>query len=186
MSISRGTLITSSVLVLVAAGSLEAQPGSHRPDPAFRQGPGVEAIMSLREELELSTDQVEALDEVRRSAVAIRTAHRTQMAEVRSRVQAGEARRSELMALREELHEGATETRENLRSQVEAILEPEQLEKLEQMRLQREAFRRGRAFERRHGEARGMRGHDGGSPRQDDRPHHRRGPRRGGDAPGDG
>lgn len=185
MSISRGTLITSGALLLVAAGSVEAQPASDRPGPAFRRGPGVEAIMSLREELELSADQVEALDEVRRSAVATRTAHRTQMAEMRSRVQAGEARRSELMALREELQEGAPEIHENLRNQVEDILEPGQLEKLEQMRLEREAFRRGRAFERRHGEARGMRGTDGGPPRGH-RPHHRRGPRRSGDAPGSG
>jgi len=118
--------------------------------PGFAQrGQGVEMIMRLRDRLELSEEQLEELDQLRKESVERRTAHQAQMEELRSRVVAGEMTREELREIARARREGAEAVRTQQRERVEAILDDEQRQELETLRAQARGFVMGRASARR-------------------------------------
>ena len=117
------------------------------------RGAGVEMILRQRERLELSEDQVRQLDQIRQEAVARQTAHRAEMAELASKVRAGQV---EASALREQVQarrEAATEIQTQQRERVEALLNDAQKEKLQDWGSRARAFQMGRASALRSGQA---------------------------------
>ncbi len=136
--------------VLAALGAAEADAQARaRPDRALRRGPGVEAIMRMRDRLELTDEQVAGLEEIRREGVERRADDMAQMAELRSRLEAGQIEPSELMAFREERREADREQAEARRERIEAVLDQAQLETLREARGRARAFARGRTSARR-------------------------------------
>jgi hypothetical protein len=115
-----GVLLGAGVLLALGTAPMEAQ--------------SVEAIMSARARLELTEQQVERLDAVRREAVAQRNADAAQIAELRSQLEAGQIRRSELMAAQEDLRDARQARAEQRRASIDAILTDEQREAVQQMR----------------------------------------------------
>lgn len=106
---------------------------------------GVEAIMRMRERLELTDSQVGELDGLRSQSVARRNAQMAMMSEMRSKLAAGQIQRSEIMAVMEAQREGADGIREQHRERIDAILTEGQSESLQQMRQVGLAFQAGRA-----------------------------------------
>lgn len=138
----------------------------------------VETIMRAADRLELSRDQLERLDDLRREAVEHRTGDAREMRELRSQLEAGQIRRSDLLAAREDRVDALREFREEQRAAVAEILTEEQLASLDE--AVRRDLRAGRGPEdsRRLRFDRGDRG-----PRGQDGPSFRRG-RPGGDRAG--
>jgi hypothetical protein len=95
---------------------------------------GIESIMRAQERLELTDDQIEQLDVLRREAVQERTAQMARMEELRSQLEAGQIQRSELMAFREDRREQREAFVEQRREKIEAVLTEDQLESVQQMR----------------------------------------------------
>lgn len=128
----------------------------------MRRGADIESIMSIRERLELTEDQVRQLDALRAEEVERRGADRAAMAEMRSQLRAGQIERSEMMAFMEQRRDARPEIAEATRSRIDEILQPEQRESLDQYRAERRAYERGRQSGRREA---GMRGRGGGGER---------------------
>ena len=124
----------------------------------MRRGQDIESIMSLRDRLELSEDQIAQLDALRAAQVERRSVDRAGMDEMRSRLRAGQIERSEMMAFMEERRDARGAEVDDLRSRVDAILLPEQRSELDQYRAERRAFERGRRSGWREA---GMRGRGG-------------------------
>ena len=120
-------------------------PGSHR-------GPGVEMILSARDRLGLTEDQVAELSDLREQMVALRTTHRTAMEQMRS---------------------SGDQMRGAVRERVEAILSEDQMVRLDQIRQARPRRGGGDAAHGRHGPrwrepgSRGVGGRGLGGPRGD-------------------
>jgi hypothetical protein len=115
-------------------------------------GQGVEAIMRARETLALTDDQISRLDAIRREIVAQRSAEAAEMAELRSRLAAGQIRRSEMMAAQEDRQAAAEGRAEARRDRIDAVLTEEQRASVEQMRTRADRVR-----DRRQGFAPGVR-----------------------------
>jgi hypothetical protein len=94
----------------------------------------VESIMQARERLELTDDQNETLDNIRREAVQERTAQMAQMEELRSQLDAGQIRQSEMMAFMEELQDARQGVAEQRRERIESALTESQLEMVQATR----------------------------------------------------
>lgn len=124
-----GGLIALCALAALSATEITAQ--------------SIESIMRARETLELTEDQLDALDALRREAVQERTAAMAEREELRSQLEAGQIRRSELMAFMEERQEAAEAVREQRREQIEALLTEDQLESLQELRRDRMGARPG-------------------------------------------
>jgi hypothetical protein len=116
--------------------------GWGRPDSL--RGPGIEMILRQREDLELTDDQVRQLDQIRAEAVQRRTAHQSQMAELRSRMLAGDMEVEELREVAESRREASVEVARQQRERVDAILNDAQRQKLDAWRDQARAYRMGR------------------------------------------
>lgn len=160
-----GLFALGALMTLGVAGAT-AQNGALDGQRAMRAGGGgngIERIMSLRERLELSDDQVAQLDGIRRTNVARRSAEQAEMAEMRSQLQAGQIRQSDMMAFLEERRDAAPAAREGVQEQVESILTEDQLESLGELQARGRAFVQGRASARRGASARGQRGTRGPS-----------------------
>jgi len=118
------------------------------------RGAGIEMIMRQRERLELTEDQVKRLDQLRQEAVQRRTAHQAQMAELRSKVAAGqlepEALRDQVRAMRE----GADEIQKQQRERIEGVLTDAQKETLREWGARARAFQMGRQSALRGGQGR--------------------------------
>jgi Spy/CpxP family protein refolding chaperone len=143
-----------ALVALLALGSTALSAQEDRPERlGSRGGPDVEAIMSLRERLELTDQQIEQLDALRAEQVAQRGVRRAEVDEMRSRLRAGQIRRSEMMAFMEERRDAWRTGADDHRNRVDGILGPEQRESLEQLRTERRAFERGRRAGRREAEA---------------------------------
>ncbi len=112
-------------------------------------GPGVESILRQRERLELSQSQVDQLDEIRKEAVQRRIAQQTEMAEVRSKLLAGEVKPEEVRTMMRSKHEGAGEVRKQEREHIVSILSDTQRQKIQTWMGEARAFRRGRMSARR-------------------------------------
>lgn len=115
--------------------------------PGMRQGGGVEMVMRMRSQLELTDDQVERLDAIRQESVERRAAHQAEMAELRSQVVAGERTRDELREVAAARRQAAQAMRDAQRERVESVLTEDQLQQVQVMRARAEGFRRGRADE---------------------------------------
>lgn len=143
--LTSGVAILATVMTL-APVSVAAQRGPRGPQgfgPGMR-GQGVEAIMRLREQLGLSEEQIQQLDQIRQEAVQRRTAHQAEMQELRSRVMAGQMEATELRERVQQRQEAAQTMQEAQRERVEAVLTEDQKAELENLRAQARAFRRGR------------------------------------------
>jgi hypothetical protein len=151
MRITKGGLLALGALMLIGANDLEAQAQTgDATTAALRRGIDVETIMSLRERLALTEDQITTLDAIRREAVERRSAQMAEMAEMRSRLRAGQIRPSEMMAFAEELRDANEGVGEARRERIAGVLDETQLEALQTLRVRGTA--RGRA---------GMRGQRG-------------------------
>ena len=139
----------------------QARRGSQvRGTQGWQQG-GVESIMRLRERLELTEDQVDQLDAIRRENVQRRTAEMVAMTEVQSQYAAGLIRRSDVMAAMEEREEAKRGRDGQQRDRLESILTEGQQESLNRIRRRERASAGGRA--------RGVRGRGGTSGFRSDR-----------------
>ncbi len=178
MKINGRTFLALATVALIAPTTVQAQrpggqgPGArqgqgmrgdamqHRgPRAGMQRGGGVEGIMRMRERLDLTEDQVSQLDAVRRETVAERSARQAEMAELRSRVEAGQMERSalrEMMEGRREAHEALSSAH---RERIQSILTEDQRAQVERLVGQARAFQRGRASAMRG--SRGMRGERG-------------------------
>jgi hypothetical protein len=142
-------LLASGALLAFGATALEAQ--------------SAEAIMGARERLELTEQQVQQLDAIRREAVARRTAEMAEIAELRSQLQAGQIRQSDLMAVMEDQRDAREARTEERRASIDAILTEAQRESVQQMR--RRADRQRPGVGPRGGAGSGPRVAPGGGPR---------------------
>jgi TolA-binding protein len=115
-----GTTIVLSALATLGVTEIAAQ--------------NVESIMRARERLELTVEQLESLEALRREAVQEQTAEMAELQELRSQLDAGQIQRSELMAFLEERREQRQALVEQRRERIEAVLTEDQLESLQQMR----------------------------------------------------
>ncbi len=140
------------LLPVSVAAQADARSGSDTDRRQFRRGPDIETIMSQGERLELTEDQMQALDEIRADQVAERSAVAAEMAEMRSQLRAGLIRRSEMMAFLEDRRDAAGDRSQDRRSQLESILTAEQQEQLATLRMRARAGQRARV---------GMRGNRG-------------------------
>jgi hypothetical protein len=159
MRTNKGGIIALTALMSIGASGIWAQAATEQDaPPALRRGVDVERIMSLRERLELTEDQVAALEEIRREAVQRRTVEMAEALEMRSRVRAGQIRQSEMMAFMEERRDANQGVAEQRRERIEGVLDEAQLETLQTLRM-RGAYLRGRAdMRRRRGPALGPNG----------------------------
>jgi len=163
---TRGLLVLTAILAGAGTDVGAQQDLQRRGAPAMEgRGQGIEAVMRLRERLELTEDQVSRLDALRRSSVERRNADQAAVAELRSQLQAGQIDRDafaeQTRARREAVRESATAMRE----QVDAILTQAQKDELDQMRSRARAFAAGRASAMRGGPRRGAGGPAAGSRR---------------------
>jgi hypothetical protein len=94
----------------------------------------VEGIMRARERLELTTDQIQRLDGIRRETVARRASEAAEMQEMRSQLAAGQIRQSQMMAFMEERQDARQGVVDQRREQIESILTEGQLETVQDMR----------------------------------------------------
>ena len=115
-----GGFVALSALAVMGATEIAAQ--------------NIESIMRAQERLELTEDQLEGLEALRRQAVQERTAEMAEREELKSQLEAGQIQRSELMAFMEERREARQSVAEERRARVEALLTEDQLESLQQMR----------------------------------------------------
>jgi hypothetical protein len=97
--------------------------------------------MRARETLALTEGQITQLDAIRREIVSQRSAERAEIDELRSRLEAGQIRQSELMAAQEARADAAQGRAEALRARIDAVLTEEQRASVELMRGRADALR---------------------------------------------
>jgi Spy/CpxP family protein refolding chaperone len=151
----------AGLLALVALLTIGSMPSAAQDAERERRGPrrgeDIESIMSIRERLELTEDQLAQLDALRAEEVQRRSANRAEMEEMRSRLRAGQIERSEMMAFMEQRRDAGREASEDTRSRVDQVLGAEQRTQLDQIRAERRAFERGRRSAQREAGMRGER-----------------------------
>jgi len=149
-----------AALVALAPMQADAQVGprgQRAAGPAMRGG-GVEMILRQKESLELTDAQVKQLDQIRQEAVQRRTEHQAQMAELRSKVRAGELPVDSLRKQVEARQAVAESMQTAQRARVEGILTDAQKQKIEEWTGQARAFRMGRQSALRGGRGMGRGG----------------------------
>lgn len=137
---------------------VEAQMGARGQRGMMNRGahPGVEGIMSQRERLELTEDQLGQLEAIRSQVVQHRTSQQAQSEEFRSQVRAGQLEASAAREQLEARRAAADAFSEDVRSRVESILTDAQKEQIQEAVGRARAFERGRASMQRGGQ-RGVR-----------------------------
>lgn len=163
MSKTRHVAVVLSVLIALGATELRAQDTPVEPDRRGARATSPELIMSMRGRLELTDEQLAALDRIRAEAVERRSSDRAAMAEALSRFRAGETTRSELRSTMNDLRTRAPQAADNRRAQIEGILTEAQLDTLSELRERRRAIRSGRPGAWRRDRP-GMRGRPGMRP----------------------
>ncbi len=146
---STGWLALAAAGLIGLAAPVAAQrgpvgPRGPAPDggPGMRAGVGVERILALRDDLELTEAQVAALNEIRSQVLEQRQAEVAFMMGLRSDLQAGEITRAQMREALEERREARTGQAEAGRDRVRSILSEEQLDALAE-RGRRQARRSG-------------------------------------------
>ena len=122
--------------------------------PSFNRAPpsGPEQIMRMRDRLQLTDEQINQLDDIRRENVQRRTTAMAEMAELRSQVTAGQINRSDVMSsLQARREEGQAMAKPG--ELVMSILTDQQRDILGEAKT--------RSLRARSGNARGMRGRGG-------------------------
>jgi hypothetical protein len=119
---TRGSLIALFMLGALGRAELSAQ--------------SVEFILRYREELELTEQQIQQLDALRREMVQARSAEMAEMAELRSQLAAGSIRESQVMALRERQQDAQAARAEQRQARIDQILTLDQREELLTLRRQ--------------------------------------------------
>lgn len=153
-----GAAMFAAVMVLAPLHIAAQQgPRAQRGQAAGPRGAGVEMILRQRETLELTDDQVKQLDQIRQETVQRRIAHQGEIAELRSRVLAGELQMAEVRAQAEARRTSAEAIQTAQRERIESVLNDAQKQKIQQFQMQARAFRAGRASAMR-GDRQGMRG----------------------------
>lgn len=148
MSVHRSGVFAIAAVILLGAGDIRAQEDQPDPRPSRMRGPSPEMVMSLRDRLELTEDQLQALEELRAERVAERNARRAEMEEMRSRFRAGQIDRDELRTFMESRRAQASEIEER-RARLEAVLDEDQLRTLNDLRVRRAEIRGRRGAMRR-------------------------------------
>lgn len=135
-----------AAMVAVAPWHADAQvgPRGQRGVMAGSGGAGVELILRQREQLELTEAQVRSLEQLRQEAVQRRTAQQAQVAELSSKVRAGQMEVAEFRAQAQARREAAVEVQKQHRERIEAILTDVQKEKLQAWGTRARAFQMGR------------------------------------------
>ena len=180
-------MLALGTVAVLGVGDMGAQEPPAPRGEGMHRGPAPETILAFRDRLGLTEDQVTALEEVRERMVAVCSSHRAAMAQLRSRFQAGEIDRAEMLGSMEAIRSGGPDLHQELQDRIQAILDEGQLAAVQQLRADRDATRGCRGQMR---PGRGMRGGDGAmSPGRDmrggERPGGMRGRgMRGGDRPG--
>jgi Spy/CpxP family protein refolding chaperone len=159
-NMNKKTLGILVLAMLLGAGALELNAQQFRGPgvfgkPSFNRTPpsGPEQIMRMRDRLQLTDEQINQLDDVRRENVQRRTATIAEMAELRSQVTAGQINRSDVMSrLKGRREEGQAMAKPG--ELVLSILTDQQREILGEAKM--------RSPRARSGKTRGMRGR--GSP----------------------
>jgi hypothetical protein len=147
---AKKTSVAAAVLLLaVGVGRASAQAAE---EPRSRQGPPrearVEMIMAMRDRLALTDEQFAALEEIRAETVAERSARAAEVAEMASRLRAGQIPRSAMMAFLESRREDGPELAQARQERIDSILDDTQLEAIRELRTRARAFARGRASAR--------------------------------------
>lgn len=158
---NRTALLSLIAVTAFASSPAMAQDANDNEDRTSREDvarlPSIEAVMAMRERLSLTDDQIARLDDLRAESVERRSAAQAEVAEMRSRLAAGQIQRSEMMAFIEDRQAQAGDVREEQRARLESVLDATQLETLLEARGRTRAFARGRASARRGGRD-GLRG----------------------------
>lgn len=146
MKRTMGGAVLLTALMAVAPLHVDAQvgPRGQRGMAMGPRGAGVEMLLRQRERLELTDEQVRRLDGIRQESVERRTAHQAQMAELRSKVAAGQMEAQELRDQMRAQWESAQEVREAERERAEAVLTDAQKQTLEEWGARARAFQMGR------------------------------------------
>jgi hypothetical protein len=153
-----GAAMLAAVMALAPLHIAAQQgPRGQRGQAAGPRGAGVEMILRQRETLELTEGQVKQLDQIRQEAVQRRNAHQAEMAEMRSRVLAGDLKAEDLRAQAEARRTAADAVRTAQTERVQAVLNEAQRQKIEEWQGQARAFQMGRMSAMRGGRQ-GMRG----------------------------
>jgi hypothetical protein len=165
MKRTMGSAALLAAMVALAPMQVDAQmgPRAARGQAAGPRGAGVEMILRQKERLELTENQVKQLDQIRQETVQRRTEHQAQMAELRSKVRAGQLEPDSLWKQMQARREAAAAIQEAQRTRVEGVLNDAQKQKLEQWAGEARAFRMGRQSALRGGQGfgPGMRGGTG-------------------------
>lgn len=163
-----GGAVILAVMLAGTGSELSAQQGrapgtraearTDRMGRAAREGgaPGIEGILRMRSQLELTDDQVARLDALRSERVQERAATSSEMAELRSQIRAGTLDRAEARQRMSAAAEARRASAEQARAEVESLLTDAQRETVQQLQAQRRAFEAGRRSGMREG-ARGAR-----------------------------
>ena len=151
-------VLALGAVAVIGVGDLAAQEPAAPRGEGMHRGPAPETILAFRHRLELTEDQVTAVEELRERMVSVRTSHRAAMAQLRSRFQAGEIDRAEMLGSMEAIRSGGPDFHQEMQDRIQAILDEDQLAALQELQADRDAMR-GRRGQMRPG--RGMRGGDG-------------------------
>jgi uncharacterized membrane protein YgcG len=150
MNRNTGLALALSALTLISAANISAQSEteSERGRRGMRRSANAETVMSMREHLELTEYQIAQLDAIRADDVTRQNATRAELGEMSSKLQAGQIRRSEMMAFMENRRDAAMATAGDLEARIQGVLTETQLGSLEETRARRQAGARGRASAR--------------------------------------
>jgi hypothetical protein len=127
---------------------------------------GVEAVLRLRERLELSDQQAATLESLRQARVQERSERLAVRAELRSRLATGQLDRAEASERVRALRTAAREAAERTRQQVRETLTEVQLDSLARLSARARAFAAGRASVLRRGGRAWPHGRQGLRPRR--------------------
>jgi len=157
MKLRKSGILAFSALVVFGASEANAQDDMRRRGQAFQRGVDYETVMSLRERLELTDEQIASLDALRRGSVERRNVDRAEMEEMRSQLRAGQIRQSEMMAFLEDRRDAAADRSEDRRASLEGVLNETQLEAIDNARMRAgAAARRGASVRNGRDAARGQ------------------------------
>ena len=158
MKRTMGGMVIRATAMVLGATELSAQRGPDSPRGFANRdrGDGVEMIMRMRAQLELSDDQIQELDAIRQESVRLRNADQAEMAELMSQLRAGEIDREAVPDAMEARAQTRREAADQQRERVDAILDETQRESLEEMDARARAFGRGYAMGMRGGNQPGV------------------------------
>ena len=173
-------LAAVAVLAPVQLDAQMGQRGQHgqREMMSRRAQPGVEHIMRMQEQLDLSDSQISELDAIRELVVQHRTSREAEITELRSQVMSGQLDRDRMRESAETRRNASEAFNTDIRSRVESILTDDQKEELGDMMGRARAFQNGRAsaqrgqFRQGRSGMQGQRGMRGGHHSMGHRGHH--------------